>query len=100
MANPDIFSPFEKLVEVEILGEKFSVPEQNDLLRCFQYLELEKISEADLCWNGDCRNCLVTVATEKGGRRLIACRTKVEQGMKIIGLSNELKTALRQAFGS
>ena len=41
MVNPDIFSPFEKLVEVEILGEKFSVPEQNDLLRCFQYLALE-----------------------------------------------------------
>ena len=39
MTFPDIFTPYDKLIEIEILGEKFLVPE-NNASRCFQYLAL------------------------------------------------------------
>ena len=40
----DIFEPFEKLIEVEICGKTYQVPENNELLRCFQFLAMENIS--------------------------------------------------------
>jgi hypothetical protein len=33
----DVFEPFDKLVRVKICGERREVPENNTLLRCFQY---------------------------------------------------------------
>ena len=50
MTFPDIFQPYDRLVEIEILGEKYEVPENNTLLRCFQFLALENISYGDFCW--------------------------------------------------
>ncbi len=81
---PDIFEPFEKLVEIEIGGEKYFVPENNTLLRCFQYLALENISRGDFCWNGDCLNCRVWIDDGKGEKMLVACRAKVIENMRII----------------
>lgn len=87
----DAFEPFEKLVEVEICGEKREVPENNSLLRCFQFLSVETVSYGDFCWNGDCLNCKVLIQKEDKEKAVISCRTKVEQGMKIIQLSDEIK---------
>jgi len=87
----DIFEPFEKLVEIEIDGEKRLVPENNTLLRCFQYLSLETISYGDFCWNGDCLNCQVRIKDGDREKSVLACRTKVEEGIKIIHLSDEIK---------
>jgi len=36
MSEP--FRPYEKLVEITLLGKKFQVPERNSLLRCFQFI--------------------------------------------------------------
>ena len=33
----DIFRPYEKLVEISIMGKTFLVPERNSLLRAFQF---------------------------------------------------------------
>jgi hypothetical protein len=55
--DPDLFAPYERLVEIEVLGHRRSVPERNTLLRGFQYLSVETISYGDFCWNGDCTNC-------------------------------------------
>ncbi len=87
----DIFEPFERLVEIEIGGERRQVPENNSLLRCFQYLSLETISYGDFCWNGDCLNCQVWI--DKGDREkpALACRTKVAENMKIARLHPEIK---------
>ena len=86
----DIFEPFEKLVEIEICGEKREVPENNTLLRCFQYLSLETISYGDFCWNGDCLNCQVWLKNGTKEKAVLSCRTKVEEGMEIIRLNNEI----------
>ena len=72
----DIFEPFEKLIEIEILGEKFLVPENNSLLRCFQFLSMEIISHGDFCWNGDCANCQVWLEDEGKEKSALACRTR------------------------
>jgi ferredoxin len=87
----DLFEPFEKLIEIEIMGEKYEVPENNSLLRCFQYLSLETISFGDFCWNGDCLNCQVWVKNGDKEKPLMTCRAKVEEGMEIVRMAEEIK---------
>ena len=87
----DIFEPFDKLVEIEICGTMREVPENNSLLRCFQFLSMETISYGDFCWNGDCLNCQVWIKNGEKEKAVMSCRTKVEEGMKIIRLNNEIK---------
>ena len=87
----DIFEPFEKLVEIEIGGEVKNVPENNSLLRCFQFLSMETISYGDFCWNGDCLNCQVWLKNGAKEKAVLSCRTKVEEGMEIIRLNSEIK---------
>src|ERR1700687_5383218 len=33
-----IFRPYERLVQIKVLGKTFEVPEKNTILRCFQYI--------------------------------------------------------------
>jgi len=87
----DIFEPFEQLLEIEILGEKREVPENNSLLRCFQYLSMETVSYGDFCWNGDCANCQIWLEDTAKEKPALACRTKVEAGMKIVRMNAEIK---------
>lgn len=86
----DIFEPFEKLVTIEIEGARRDVPENNTLLRCFQYLNLEAISMGDFCWNGDCANCQVWIETSSGEKPVLTCRTTVEDGMKIVRMNDAI----------
>lgn len=90
MDNLDIFEPFEKLVEIEILGKKYEVPENNSLLRCFQYLSMETISYGDFCWNGECASCQVWLEDTAKDKPVLSCRTKVREGMKIVKMSSEI----------
>lgn len=91
MIESDIFEPFDRLIKIEICGALCEVPENNTLLRCFQYLSMETVSFGDFCWNGDCANCQVWL--ENGGREkaALSCRTKAAEGMKIVRLSEEIK---------
>ena len=86
----EIFEPFDKLVEICVCGETKEVPENNSLLRCFQFLSLETISFGDFCWNGDCLNCCVWLENEGKEKSVLACRTIVEEGMKITRMSGEI----------
>jgi hypothetical protein len=86
----DIFEPFEKLIKIKILGETVEVPENNSLLRCFQYLAIENISYGDFCCNGDCLNCRVWIKNGEREKAVISCRTKVAEGMEIVRLSKEI----------
>jgi NADH dehydrogenase/NADH:ubiquinone oxidoreductase subunit G len=90
MIDSDIFEPFEKLVRMEICGKMVEVPENNSLLRCFQYLSMENVSMGDFCWNGDCANCQVWLEEEKSEKPVLACRTKVKEEMKIVRMSEEI----------
>lgn len=88
--HPEIFNPYERLIEITICGEKRLVPENNSVLRCLQYLDMEKISQADLCWNGECSDCQVWIMKAGKEKALMSCRTNATEGMEIVRLSNAL----------
>ena len=93
MDYPDIFTPYEKLVEIEILGTKRMVPENNSLLRCFQFLAMENISYGEFCWNGECLNCQVWLDNDGKEKAVMSCRTTVREGMKILRMAEEIDLA-------
>jgi hypothetical protein len=89
--NTDLFEPYERLVQITVLGRRVRVPENNRLLRCFQFLSLRTISYGDFCWNGDCSNCQFWYRepTDDAGapeRTALACRFTVREGMNITRL--------------
>lgn len=91
--NTDLLDPYERLVTIDVLGQKVDVPEKNRLLRCFQYLSLSSISYGDFCWNGDCTNCQVWYHTDDPSniRPGLACRMEVIEGMVITSMSPFIK---------
>ena len=88
----DLLDPYERLVTIEILGQRIEVPENNRLLRCFQYLSLKTISYGDFCWNGECTNCQIWYhldgQSEAQDRPGLACRMDVMEGMIITKLNS------------
>lgn len=90
MTHPDIFRPYEKLIEIDIVGAKYMVPENNSLLRCFQFLAMENISYGDFCWNGECINCQVWLQNGDKEKAVMACRTTVAENMKIVRMANAI----------
>jgi len=87
----DVFQPYNRLLEIEICGEKREVPENNTLLRCFQFLSVESISYGDFCWNGECLNCQVWLQNGDKEKAVIACRANVAEGMKIVRLADDIE---------
>jgi hypothetical protein len=91
----DLLDPYEKLIDVEIVGRTVAVPEKNNLLRCFQFLSINTISYGDFCWNGDCSNCQVWYHAkgqdERSDRPALSCRLVCEEGMVITRLSHHIK---------
>jgi hypothetical protein len=87
----DLLDPYEKLIDIQVLGKHVLVPEKNRLLRCFQYLSLNTISYGDFCWNGECTNCQIWYhregQTEVNDKPALACRQEVIEGMVITNLS-------------
>ena len=88
MILPEMFQPYEKLIEIDILGTKYMVPENNSLLRCFQFLAVESISYGDFCWNGECLNCQVWLQNGDKEKAVMACRTNVQEGMRVVRLAD------------
>jgi len=90
-----LFETFDQLVEIEICNQQSRVPENNKLLRCFQYLRMDTVSVGDYCWNGDCINCQVWYKAEDGEiKSALACRFYVRPGLVITSLSSCLKNDL------
>ena len=93
--NSDLLDPYERLINIEILGQRVEVPEKNRLLRCFQFLSLNSISYGDFCWNGDCTNCQVWYHTEGQARESdkpgLACRMEVIEEMVITSMTPFIK---------
>ena len=97
LIDSDLFEPYERLIEIEILGRRVEVPENNRLLRCFQFLSMRSISYGDFCWNGDCTNCQFwyrdeeTVAARADDKTALSCRFKVREGLSITRLNEHVK---------
>ena len=98
MSSPGpLLHPYEKLVKIWIAGREFSVPENNTVLRCFQFLATEGISYGRFCWNEDCQYCRITYDTGEGTplRKAISCKLLVQDGMRILDTAAEIKYCLR-----
>ena len=96
-APSTLFRPFTRLVKIIILGREFEVPENNPLLRGFQYLAPEEISYGRFCWNEDCQYCRVTYDSEESSpsRVALSCKLMVQEGMRIKEVTTEIRYCLR-----
>jgi hypothetical protein len=95
LINSDLFEPYDRLVTIEILGRSVEVPENNRLLRCFQFLSMRSISYGNFCWNGDCTNCQFWYHEEgeheRDDKTALSCRFKVREAMVITRLNEHVK---------
>ncbi len=91
------FRPYERLVEIKILGKRFMVPEKNSVLRCFQFLSPETIPYGRFCWNQECQYCRIEtqLPDDDQPREMLSCKFLVMAGMSITDMSQELKWCLR-----
>jgi len=95
-----LFRPYEKLISITVRGRKFSVPENQILLRAFQYLCPETIPYGRYCWNEECQYCRVSVK-RPGGEKIsqaLSCKLMAEDGLEVQELSTELAWNLLQLF--
>ena len=92
-----LLHPYDKLVKITILGKEFQVPENNSLLRAFQFLAPEAVSYGRFCWNEDCQYCRVNYDTGEGTpeRKAISCKLMVQDGMRVLDMANEIRYCLR-----
>jgi hypothetical protein len=92
-----IFRPYERLIQIKVLGKTFDVPEKNTILRCFQYISPETIPYGRFCWNQDCQYCRVVgkLVDDDQPHELLSCKFLVSAGMEITDMSPELKLCLQ-----
>jgi hypothetical protein len=92
-----VFRPYEKLVEITIMGKAFLVPERNSVLRAFQFISPETIPYGRFCWNQECQYCRVNcqLSDEDQSRPILSCKFIVSEGMNISELAPELIGCLR-----
>ena len=102
MTDDALFRPYERLIEIRILGKRFEVPEKNTLLRALQFLNPKAIAYGRFCWNQECQLCRVSYVMPgreaAGPREILACKVWGAQGMRITKLSEELQFALRESL--
>ena len=98
----EVFRPYEKLVEIVVLGKTFLVPERNSLLRAFQFISPETIPYGRFCWNQECQYCKVScqLPDDDQPRPILSCKFLVSEGMAITSLAPELIGCLRSKLGA
>ena len=96
-APTTLFRPYARLVKITILDREFEVPENNALLRCFQYLAPEQVSYGRFCWNEDCQYCRVSYDMGEGTptRAAISCKLMVQESMRVKEVATEIRYCLR-----
>lgn len=96
-APTTLFRPYARLVNITVLGKEFAVPENNMLLRCFQFLAPEQVSYGRFCWNEDCQYCRVTYDMGEGTptRTALSCKLMVQDGMRVLESATEIRYCLR-----
>jgi predicted molibdopterin-dependent oxidoreductase YjgC len=97
-ASAELFGSSQRLVEIDVCGTRMKVPDGNVLLRALQYVAAENIAYGRFCWNQDCQYCLVQFDMGEGtpSRKALACKTMVEDGMRVTELSVDLRWCLRE----
>ena len=91
-----VFRPYERLVEITILGKPFNVPEKNSVLRCFQFVSPDTIPYGRFCWNQECQYCRIIcrLPGDEQPRQMLSCKFIVIPGMVITEMTQELMWCL------
>ena len=98
MSHPGaLYRPYDRLVNIDIAGRAFQVPENNSVLRALQYLAPEDVAMGRFCWNEECQYCRVVydLGEDTPKRNALACKLGVLDGMRLRELSLELRYCLR-----
>ena len=93
MTEPEIFDHHDRRITINVLGRDREVPENDSILRCLQFLDMESVSESELCWNGECLDCQVWIKNGDKEKAVISCRTNAEPGMHITRISEKIRFA-------
>ena len=98
--TPGVYRPYEKLVCISVLGKTVEVPENNLILRAFQFVSPNTIPYGRFCWNEECQYCRVVVLGLDGREhRVLACKVLVRDGLEIRWMDQELVLNLKNALG-
>lgn len=91
-----LYRAYRRLVLIVLLGRTVRVPENNLLLRCFQYLCPRTVPYGAFCWNEQCQNCRVQWRGGPDGptRIGLSCKLMVQEGMEILDLAPELERSM------
>jgi hypothetical protein len=96
----DLYEPYERLIEIRVLGRVFHVPENNLLLRQLQYVAPD-IGSGRYCWNGECRYCEVDYRIGGGvTTSALSCRVKGVPGMNVTKTAAEIKYNMSEALAA
>jgi hypothetical protein len=95
-----LFRPYKKLIEITIRDKTFQIPENQLLLRAFQYLCPDTIPYGRYCWNEECQYCRVTVTRPGSDKtsQALSCKLMAEEGLEVHELAAELTWNLRKLF--
>lgn len=86
------------LVEIEIEGARFTVPKEEVLLACIQYIVRDEVPVLGrFCWSNECGNCEMSVANTASlvPNRVRGCQTLAEDGMRVSELTPDLRYWIR-----
>jgi hypothetical protein len=92
-----LLRPYSRLIKIQLLERDVEVPENNPLLRCFQYLAPEAISYGRFCWNEDCQYCRVSFDLGEGTRTraALSCKINAQENMRVTDAAAEIRYCLR-----
>jgi len=96
--NVPLYRPFEKLISITVRGKQFEVPENQILLRAFQYLCPETIPFGRYCWNEECQYCRVIIRKPGSDKisQALSCKLMAEEGLEVVEMAPELQWNLSQ----
>ena len=87
----EILEPYDRLIDVKVCDNTYQLPENNTILRGFQFLKPQDTSEGEFCWNGECINCQVWIRSGEKEKMVMACRTNVTEGMEIVKVGETIR---------
>lgn len=95
-----LFRPYERLIKIDLKGKELEIPENNMLLRGFQFLAPENVSYGRFCWNEECQYCRVTYDNGEGTKSHVAlsCKLMVKEGMRVTEVASEISYCLRDVI--
>ena len=91
-----VYEPYDKLVNIRVMGHPVQVPEKNRLLRGFQYACPDSVPYGRFCWNNECGNCELSYRLEEGAEERVGrgCQLVAVEGMEVTKISIFLKMVL------